>query len=109
MPSIAKECVALPEKDKVGSEIEYQNQILFQNIEVNLIYYRDKKTGADGKEKVTEFAWITSIPISTKNVMKIVKAGRNRWKIENQGINRQKYWQRNIEHACSLNERDEKK
>ena len=35
---------------------------------------------------------------------KIVKAGRNRWKIENQGFNRQKHWQGNIEHACSWNE-----
>ena len=107
-PSIAKEYEALPEKEKVGSETEYQNQILFQNTEVNLIYYREKKIGADGKEKVTEFAWITSIPISPKNAMKIVKAGRNRWKIENQGFNRQKHWQGNIEHACSWNERAQK-
>lgn len=70
-PSIAKEYEALPEKEKVGSETEYQNT------EVNLIYYREKKIGADGKEKVTEFAWITSIPIGPKNAMKIVKAGRN--------------------------------
>ena len=35
---------------------------------------------------------------------KIVKAGRNRWKIENQGFNRQKNWQGNIEHACSWDE-----
>ena len=35
---------------------------------------------------------------------KIVKAGRNRWKIENQGVNRQKNWQGNIEHACSWDE-----
>lgn len=27
------------------------------------------------------------------NAKKIVKAGRNRWKIENQGFNRQKHWQ----------------
>ena len=33
------------------------------------------------------------------NAKKIVKAGRNRWKIENQGFNRQKHWQGNIEHA----------
>ena len=107
-PSIAKEYEALPEKEKVGSEIEYQNQILFQNTEVNLIYYREKKIGADGKEKVTEFAWITSIPITQKNARKIVKAGRKRWKIENQGFNRQKHWQGNIEHACSWNEQAQK-
>ena len=41
----------LPEKEKAGSEIEYQNQIMFQNTDVNLIYYREKKIGTDGKEK----------------------------------------------------------
>ena len=35
-------------------------------------------------------------------------AGRNRWKIENQGFNRQKHWQGNIEHACSFDERAQK-
>ena len=61
-----------------------------------------KKTVAD-KEKTTEFAWITSIEITEKNARKIVGAGRNHWKIENQGFNRQKRWQGNIEHAYSWN------
>ena len=56
------------------------------------------------EEKITEFAWITNITITKSNAKKIVKAGRNRWKIENQGFNRQKHWQGNIEHACSWNE-----
>ena len=34
----------------------------------------------------------------------MVKTGRNRRKIENQGFNRQKNWQGDIEHACSWNE-----
>ena len=33
----------------------------------------------------------------------------NRWKIENQGFNRQKHWQGNTEHACSFHERAQKK
>lgn len=36
-PSIAREYQALPEKEKIGSEIEYQNEIIFQNTDVNLI------------------------------------------------------------------------
>ena len=36
--SIAKEYQSLPEKEKIGSEIEYQNQIIFQSLDVNLIY-----------------------------------------------------------------------
>jgi predicted small metal-binding protein len=105
--SIAREYQALPEKEKVGTDIEYQNEILFRDFDVNLIYYRGKSI-VKCKEKVTEFAWITSIKITKSNAQKIVNAGRNRWKIENQGFNRQKHWQGNIEHACSWNERAQK-
>ena len=63
---------------------------------------------ANGKEKTTEYAWITSIEITRKNARKIVQAGRNRWKIENKEFNRQKHWQGNIDHACSWNEQAQK-
>lgn len=81
--SIAKEYQSLPEKEKIGSEIEYQNQIMFQNTDVNLTYYTGKKIKPDEKE-TTEFAWIADITITKNNARKIVNAGRNRWKIENQ-------------------------
>ena len=101
--SIAKEYHALPEKEIVGTDIEYQNRIMFNDFDVNLIYYREKQM-VKGEEKETKFAWITSIEITKTNARKIVGAGRNRWKIENQGFNRQKHWQGNIGHACSWNE-----
>ena len=106
--SIASEYRALPEKEKVEGNIEYQNGILFGDFDVNLIYYTEKKISSDGEERITEFAWITSIKITKGNAKKIVQAGRKRWKIENQGFNRQKHWQGNIEHACSWNERAQK-
>ena len=106
--SIAKEYQSLPEKEKIGSEIEYQNQIMFQNTDVNLTYYTEKKIKPDEKKETTEFAWIADITITKNNARKIVNAGRNRWKIENQGFNRQKHWQGNIEHACSWNEQAQK-
>ena len=98
----------MPEKEKIGSEIEYQNQIIFQSLDVNLIYYTEKKIKSYEKEQITEFAWITNITITKSNARKIVSAGRSRWKIENQGFNRQKHWQGNIEHACSWNEQAQK-
>ena len=105
--SIAKEYQALPEKETVGRDIEYQNEIMFYDFDINLIYYREKRV-EKGEEKETEFAWITSIKITKNNARKIVCAGRKRWKIENQGFNRQKHWQGNIEHACSWNEKAQK-
>ena len=105
--SIAKEYRALPEKEKVGTDIEFQNEIMFREYEVNLVYYRERCI-VKGKEKVKEFSWITSIKITKSNVQKIIRAGRNRWKIENQGFNRQKHWQGNIGHACSWNAQAQK-
>ena len=77
---------------------------LIAQVEAVLEKWNDK----DGNEKNTEFAWITSIQITKTNAKKLVAAGRHRWKIENQGFNRQKHWQGNIEHACSWNERAQK-
>ncbi|MGN0496608.1 MAG: transposase family protein [Lachnospiraceae bacterium] len=105
--TIAEEYRALPEKEIMGVAIEYQNKIVFNDFDVNLIYYRDRRI-VKGDERETEFAWITSIEITKRNAEKIVRAGRNRWKIENQGFNRQKHWQGNIEHACSYHERAQK-
>ena len=105
--SIAKEYRALPKKETVGTDIAYQNKVMFNEFDVNLIYYCERRI-VKGEEKETEFAWITSIEITTRNAKKIVRAGRNRWKIENQGFNRQKHWQGKIEHACSFHERAQK-
>ena len=106
-PSIAKEYRGMPEKETIGEGIEYQNEVIFQDRAVNLIYCREQKK-RNGEEKETEFAWITNIRITEGNAKKIISAGRNRWKIENQGFNRQKHWQGNIGHAFSWNERAQK-
>ena len=73
--SIAKEYQSLPEKEKIGSEIEYQNQIMFQNTDVNLTYYTEKKIKPDEKKETTEFAWIADITI-TKQCQKNSKCGK---------------------------------
>ena len=105
--SIAEDYRSLPEIERVEDTIEFQNDIMFQERDVNLVYYQEKKKKS-GKESRTEFAWITNIRITKNNVKKIIRAGRCRWKIENQGFNRQKHWQGNIGHACSWNETAQK-
>lgn len=105
--SIAEEYRSLPEKETAGTDTEYQNQIMLQDFDVNLIYYKEKRI-VKGIEKETESAWVTNIEITKNNAGKSVKAGRNRWKIENQGFNRQKHWQGNIGHACSWDGRAQK-
>jgi hypothetical protein len=59
------------------------------------------ETAADGT--VTQFAWITDLPVSAQNVVAIApKGGRHRWKIEKEGFNRQKNSGLNLEHVYSI-------
>ena len=106
--TIEREFIETPEKE-VHDRVEYANEIVYQYNEspVNVLRYKEKRVKA-GKEIETTYTWITSIEITKRNAKKLVRAGRNRWKIENQGFNRQKHWQGNIEHACSFHEKAQK-
>jgi hypothetical protein len=49
------------------------------------------------------FAWLTCLPVGQKTVEAIAqKGGRYRWKIENEGFNRQKNSGLNLEHVYSI-------
>lgn len=104
--TIEKEYQAIPEKTVV-EKAEFVNEVIFKEGIVNMLKYKESRV-KNGEEVTTAFAWITSFWITKKNALKLVGAGRNRWKIENQGFNRQKRWQGNIEHACSYNENAQK-
>ena len=105
-PTIAECYQTTPEKNTIG-KAEYINGIIFRDEDVNVLKHTERKV-KKGVEVVTDYAWITSIEITKRNAEKIAKAGRNRWKIENQGFNRQKRWQGDIEHACSFHEKAQK-
>lgn len=105
-PTIGEEYQSIPEKNREGNA-EYINGVIFKDREVNVLKYRERKV-KKGEAATTEFAWITSIEIMKGNAEKLARAGRSRWKIENQGFNRQKRWQGDIEHACSFHERAQK-
>jgi len=47
---------------------------------VNFVYCQQ----TNSKGKVTNFSWGTSLKITSSNVVEIMKAGRARWKIENE-------------------------
>jgi len=54
--------------------------------------------------KVTRFVWMTNLKVFKKNIIKIAKGGRLRWKIENEGFNIQKNRGFNLEHPYSQNQ-----
>ena len=54
--------------------------------------------------KTTSFNYITNLNVTNNNIEEIVRMGRKRWKIENEGFNEQKNGTYNISHLCSRND-----
>ena len=65
-----------------------------QDVKVNFLEYRQ----TDKKGKEINFSWVTNIEITISNVMEIMKAGRSRWKVENETFNTLKNLGYNFEH-----------
>jgi hypothetical protein len=59
------------------------------------------KEGKDMNPVTTRFVYLASMEVDSKNVRDIARAGRNRWKIENEGFNTQKNGGYNLEHKYS--------
>ena len=102
IPSIAEEYGKIPEKGEAG-QAEFVNEIDYNGKPVNMVKYWEE-TEEKGKKVRKEYQFLTDIRLTEKNAEKVVEAGRKRWKIENEGFNRQKNWQGDITHACSHNE-----
>ena len=104
--SIEEEYIAVPEKERAGS-VNYVNEMVYRARTINVLEQKETRIKS-GKEVTTEFKWITNIVLTKRNAQKVARAGRLRWKIENQGFNRQKRWQGHLEHACSWNAQAQK-
>ena len=52
-------------------------------LEVNFLEYWERRR--NGKEQ--HFSWVTDLPIEASNVMQLMRAGRARWRIENETFN----------------------
>lgn len=99
IPGITEEYGRIPEKGRSG-HAEYVNDIDYNGKAVNMLRFWEE-TVEQGEVVRKEFQWLTNIPVTEKNAEKIAETGRKRWKIENEGFNRQKNWQGDITHACS--------
>ena len=84
---------------------KYQNEIIFgvlKNKEfytLNVIsYYKEILDYETGIIKFTNFYYVTSLKINSKNKDDITLLGRRRWKIENKGFKEQKAGILNIKH-----------
>ena len=61
---------------------------------VNVLEYTETKKNG----KTQKFSWVTKLKISPENVYEIMRAGRSRWKIENETFNTLKNQGYNFEH-----------
>jgi len=57
-------------------------------------------------DKITRFSWVTDLPITRENAFEIMRAGRARWKIENETFNTLKNQGYNLGHNYGLGEKN---
>jgi hypothetical protein len=90
--------------DGLGQEFRWVTQLAYEDSQGRpwkLNALECTETAADGTEQY--FAWLTSLPVNRKTVEEISqKGGRYRWKVENEGFNRQKNSGLNLEHVYSI-------
>jgi hypothetical protein len=97
--SVMNEFKELQEMEPSGlKDTFWVNQISYKERHVNIL-----EGIIESKEKRKQYTFITNITITKKNAGKLVSAGRSRWKIENEGFNKQKNIRYHIEHANSQN------
>jgi hypothetical protein len=86
---------------KIHHHFRYVNDLPLnqssQDVRVNLLEYWEDKDG-----EITRFSWVTDIKITSENVYQIMRAGRARWKIENETFNTLKNQGYNLEHNYGL-------
>lgn len=68
------------------------------DVKVNVIEYCETKPGKKSNSKRTRFSWVTDLPVNEKTLMKIMRAGRARWRIENETFNALKNQGYHFEH-----------
>ncbi|MBM9514027.1 transposase [Desulfogranum marinum] len=95
-----------PEDQKTGHIFKYLNNVLLNQSHPDLLvnvleYYQVNKKG-----KVTEFSWVTDIEITDDNVYQLMRAGRARWKIENETFNTLKNQGYNLGHNYGLGKKN---
>lgn len=89
----------------IDQDYEYQNEIIFGDLKnkdfytLNVISYDEESIDEEtGEITITNFSFVTSLQITSKNKNKLVLLGRRRWKIENKGFKEQKSDILNIKH-----------
>lgn len=99
--SIASEFRAIKSlgENQKSEGLFWVNDISYNQRTVNLL--EAEKETKDKKRR--QFLFITNIRVTKKNAERLIQAGRNRWKKENEGFNNQKNGWYQIEHVNCQN------
>lgn len=89
---------------KCHNEVNIRNYYLSTNIEFNKNLLNVFKYIEMKNNKETTFRYISNLEVNNRNIKDIVKIGRKRWKIENEGFYNQKHRTFNITHLNSRND-----
>lgn len=73
-----------------------------QDLLVNFLEYWQ----IDKNDKITKFSWVTDLTITVENAFDIMRAGRSRWKIENETFNTLKNQGYNLGHNYGLGKKN---
>lgn len=90
----------LLENETTLKDYYLSTNIKYKDITVHAFKFIEKAKN----NKETIFRYISNIPVNNDNIKDVVKLGRNRWKIENEGFYTQKHRTFNISHLNSRND-----
>lgn len=85
-------------RENLKHQMKWVSELPYKKHEVTVL---ELKIETENKE-TGSFQWITNLTIIGKTAYEFARAGRKRWKIENEGFNIQKNQRYEIEHANSL-------
>ncbi len=94
----------LVEEKGTAKYVNHVEEITGKDFTANIFEYEyEQISKRTNKKNTVKFQWITDIELTNKNIEEMVKCGRKRWKIENEGFNTQKNILYKIEHLNSKN------
>ena len=88
-------------KVKLKQTYRWVNAIEYGKFSLNWVECIEELTNKDGTVSIGRFVHVTNLPLDRDAAAKVSKAGRLRWRIENEGFNDQKNGGYNLGHKFS--------
>ncbi|MBI4245498.1 MAG: transposase [Planctomycetes bacterium] len=104
LKSLQRENAAQIRDDEIEQNYNWVRELDYEGRPLNIVECNEIKEGKNGKIEDTKFVWLTNLKVEQYNYKQIAKAGRLRWKTENEGFNIQKNGGYNLEHPYSHDE-----